>query len=289
MSTEPIRNILSILFGEITGQIFFIFNTNKNKKMKREEIKERLEKSKYDCTKLNDILVSLTGRNILIKTDVVEKIEDKKNNDQKNPNINYKKHYKNVKYHYYQLNYTELKKLKEIYKNTKDSIIKNLEYKSKRKWICINCGESYDANCAFRDTKCKNKNYKKCNLIVENGEDVTDILKKCNDIFKILDIFFAELENQMVVTTKVKEYLKSKYGKDYSNEKIDNVNIVEENDPYVQYTIDKIQSQRTQINKKEDYCLNFCKLVECFSSNNQKIENFEDFSNDSFINNDNSV
>lgn len=291
MSAEPTRNILTILFDEITGEIFYILNSNKNEKMEREEIRKRLEKSNFDCSNLNNILDSLKARNLLIVESKEVKIEEEKNKNQNNPNKKYKNRTRKVIYYYYKLNYTNLELLKDKYEKTRDSIEKNLKDESKKKWICPKCHESYDANDAYRENlKCKKQNCKQCNLEEKEGKDVTDITKKCNDIFEILDEFFNEYENQATGTTSgIYEYLKSKYGKDYRLDRKDKVTIIEENDPYVQYTIDKIQSQRNQGNKKDDILMNFCKLVEYFSSNNQKTKKSQKLNINSSTNNCNSA
>ena len=247
MSSDPIRNIISILYDEVTSAIYCILKSKK--KMKREDLESKLKEQGF--TNIQDIGTYI-GK--LIKDDFIRGEIQTRKNTAEGP----RKYQKGtIKTDILIFNNIGINILKNKYDTMKENLKNDFKEREKKKYICKKCGgPPLDENLASRtDFKCKNcdKKYEKI------SEDLTELRKKCNDILEVLDDLFKEEENNSNtgINSYYNNYLTSKYGKNYNNNNQANETFEEDPDSYIFKTLNNLQYKGK---------MNFYELVEGFIS-----------------------
>ena len=238
MSSDYIKNILIILYDEMTSRVYSILKTAK--KMKKED--------------LDPILGRLARQGFIIteqekKTLPKEGVTRFKRGDNRIENIIFKNPSINV--------------LKGPYEEMKRKLREEFKEKETKKYQCTKCGfikNHYDASMdSFICPSCKIK-------YVPIGEDVANLRKKCEEIIEVLDELFKEEENNIntEITRYYNDYLTAKFGKNFSNE--NNIEDVfeEDHESYINKTLDNLEKKE----EKDKY--NFYELVEGFIRTKKK-------------------
>ena len=247
MSSDYIKNILIILYDEMTSRVYSILKTAQ--KMKKEDLDKKLkEEGHYED--LNPILGRLALQGFIIteqekKTLPKEGVTRFKRGDNRIENIIFKNPSINV--------------LKGPYEEMKRKLREEFKEKETKKLQCTKCGNiksEYDASMTlFICPSCKIK-------YVPIGEDVANLRKKCEEIIEVLDELFKEEENNSntEITRYYNDYLTAKFGKNFSNE--NNIEDVfeEDHESYINKTLDYLEKKDE---KDKDKC-NFYELVEGF-------------------------
>ena len=245
MSSDYIKNILTILYDEMTSRVYSILKTAK--KMKKEDLDKKLkEEGHYED--LDPILGRLARQGFIV-TESEKKVLPKegtykfKRGDNRIENIIFKNLSINV--------------LKGPYEKMKKKLKEDFKEKETKKFQCIKCliiKNEYDASRdLFICPNCKIK----YNSI---GEDVTNLRKKCDEIIEVLDDLFKEEENNnnTEITRYYNDYLTAKFGKNFNNP--NNIKDVfeEDHESYINKTLDNLEK------KEEKDKINFYELVEGF-------------------------
>ena len=247
MSSDYIKNILTILYDEITSRVYSILKTAK--KMKREDLETKLrEEGHYED--LDSALGNLARQGFIV-TESEKKVVPKegiikvRRGDNKIENIIFKNPSINI--------------LRGQYEKMKKKLKDDFKEKETKKFHCPNClitKNEYDASMdSFICKNCKNK-------YIVIGEDVTILRKKCDEIIEVLDELFKEEESNIntEITRYYNDYLTAKFGKNFNNE--NNIDVFEEDhETYINKTLD---------NLPEKDKINFYELVEGFIRTKKK-------------------
>ena len=246
MSGEPIKNIIRILYDDLTSAVFSIIKTYQ--KRLRNELEAKLKENGYEITNLDNSLGQLKNIGII-------KIEDKPQQPQIKGG---RKMLKQSMVKLYKYNGVDINSLKNKYEQMKKNMRNDLEERVKKKYICKKCGIQRDDNMASRTKfQCE-----VCKIpYSKNEEDISDLNKKCNIIFEVLDELFAEEENNSNygASSNINNYLSSKYGKNFIGENKDTFE--EDHESYIYQTIENLPDKSKS---------NFYELVEGFLRSKKK-------------------
>ena len=235
MSSDPIKNILRILYDDLTSRVYCIIKSTK--KIRRAELELKLRESGIiinDSQFLNSALFNLEKENF-IRTKK-EKIEREPGDA---PRLYQKGHNKTESYSFNNININILSnKYNEMKKNLKE----NLKQREERKYKCPICQVEKNENFASRDNyKCPNcqKDY------IKSAEDISEINRRCEIILEFLDKLFKEEENNAStgINNYYKNYLSSKYGKNYNNDNKVKDTFEEDHDSYICETLDHLNDK----------------------------------------------
>jgi len=239
MSSDPIKNILRILYDDLTSRVYSIIKSVKkiNRIELEKKLKEQLNNINLDSQSLNLALGKLDKESFIKihKEDIKQK-----NNTGDAPRL-----YKRgpTKIEVYTYNNISINLLSNKYNEMKNNLRKNLKEREERKYTCLKCQVVRNENFASRDNyKCQicGKDY------IKGSEDVSDISKKCEEIFEILDELFKEEENNANtgINTYYKKYLTSKYGKNFNNDNKVRDTFEEDEDSYINKTINHLNDNK---------------------------------------------
>lgn len=246
MSGEPIKNIIRILYDDLTSAVFSIIKTYQ--KRLRNELEAKLKEQGYEITNLDNSLGQLKNIGII-------KIEDKSQQPQIKGG---RKMLKQSMIKLYKYNGVDINSLKNKYEQMKKNMRNDLDERVKNKYICKKCGIQRDDNMASRTKfQCE-----VCKIpYSKNEEDISDLNKKCSIIFEVLDELFAEEENNSNygASSNINNYLSSKYGKNFIGENRDTFE--EDHDSYIYQTIENLPDKSKS---------NFYELVEGFLRSKKK-------------------
>ena len=249
MSSDHIKNILAILYDEITSGIYCIMKSKK--KIERTELENKLREKRYNFKDLNLNL----GK--LIKCDFIDRSQQIIKNG---PTEGVRRVQKPTKLEILTFKNPSIKLLKSQYEDMKKQLFSDLEERQKKKYICPKCkAEIYQIYDASRiDFKCK-----KCGSNLENiAENVIDLRIKCQEIINVIDELFKEEEknSNTGVNYYYNNYLTSKFGKNYFNNN-DLDSFEEDQDNYICKTLNNLQEKDK---------MNFYELVEGFIRSKKK-------------------
>lgn len=246
MSGEPIKNIIRILYDDLTSAVFSIIKTHQ--KRLRNELEANLKEQRYEISNLDSSLGQLKNLGII-------SIEDKPLQSQ---NKTEKKNSRQSMIKLYKYNDVDINSLKNKYEQMKKNLKNDLDERTKNKYTCKKCHKQRDDNMASREGyKCPD-----CKIPYHrNEEDVPDLYKKCNIIFDVLDELFAEEESNgnYGANSNINNYLSSKYGKNFIGESKDIFE--EDHESYIYQTIENLPDKSK---------LNFYELVEGFIRSKKK-------------------
>lgn len=245
MSSDPIKNILRILYDDLTSGVYSILKSVK--KIQRPDLERKLKEQNYEYQNLKSVIGQLE-KDDFIK---IENINIKPPPLQKG---DIRKYQKSTKVDVYKYNHISINFIKNKYEEMKEKLNKDLAEREKQKFLCMTCGRQADENFASRDGyKCPDcrKEYTK------NVEDVADIRKKCNNIIEILDELFLEEENNSNagINSNINNYLSSKYGKIFNGDNKPRDTFEEDHDSYINETMEHL-TDKTK--------MNFYELVETY-------------------------
>jgi len=246
MSGDPIKNIIRILYDDLTSAVFSVIKTYQ--KRLRNELEAKLKEQGYEIINLDNSIGQLKNLGFI-------KIEDKPQQPQ---NKNERKMSRKSMIKLYKYNDVDINSLKNKYEQMKKNIRNDLDERIKNKYTCKKCGIQVDDNMASRtEYKCAI-----CKILYDRKkEDVSDLNKKCNIILEVLDELFSEAENNSNygANSNINNYLSSKYGKNFIGE---NRDIFEEDhESYIYQTIENLPDKSKP---------NFYELVEGFMRSKKK-------------------
>ena len=258
MKSDPLEDIIKILYGQLEGKIFSIIKSKK--KVRDTELISILTQSeKIDINNINTAINLLKDENF---------IESGQINNEKHPKAQKNKNQE------IQLTFNEHYNVEDLfyaYTTLKNDIKKYFESEEELKYECEKCKKKYDENMASRDNltcpKCGER-YKK----IKNN--LMELKKRCYEILEILDERFDLKLGGLNSKSHAKnmDYLKSKYGNNvFINNEFKNIErdkngmIILENDPYVQSTLEDI----TKTEKKAEKFA-FYELIEAFKKIKKK-------------------
>ena len=249
MSSDPIKNILTILYDELTSRVYYILRTKK--RMSRNELEITLKQQGFN--NLQD-LSKCIGK--LVKEDFI-KNETQKIKNQPNEAGNRKFQRGPTQIQILVFNNININVIKSKYESMKEKLRNDFKEREKKKYVCLKCQEQpIDQNLASRTKfKCKN-----CDRTLVNiSEDLSELRKKCNEILEVLDELFKEEENNSNsgINSYYNNYLTSKYGKNYNNNIKGSETFEEDHDSYINKTLDQLSDKGK---------MNFYELVEGFIS-----------------------
>ena len=249
MSSDPIKNILTILYDDLTSRVYCILKSAK--RMKRTDLENKLREQ--GLTNMQD-LSKCIGK--LVKEDFIRN-DNQKIKNQPNDGINKKYQKGATQIQILIFNNVSINVIKNKYENMKEKLKNDFKEREKRKYVCPKCGEQpIDQNLASRTNfKCRNCERNLVNI----SEDLSDLRKKCNEILEVLDELFKEEENNSNtgINSYYNNYLTSKYGKNFNNNNHTNETFEEDPDSYIFKTLNHLQDKGK---------MNFYELVEGFIS-----------------------
>ena len=260
MSSDPAEDIISILYGRIEGKIYSIMKTKK--KLTTTELKSEKILLNVPLNELDSAIAILREEKFIEEEEIKVLIDPKqkgtKKNIKKETLIKFKENF-------------DFNTLYDNYKYLKDDIKNDFIKKEEEKYECEKCQKKLDENLASRDNytcpTCGNR-YK------ENKENYSDIKKKCNEIFELLDERFEiKLNNSSASKSSANmKYLEAKYGNNVFNndefkfiEKDKNGMKIIENDPYIESTLEELSKKEK---KAERFA--FYELIEAFKKYKKK-------------------
>ena len=246
MSGEPIKNIIRILYDDLTSAVFSVIKTYQ--KRLRNELEAKLKEQGYEISNLDNSIGQLKNLGII-------KIEDKPQQPQ---NRNERKMSRKSMIKLYIYNGIDINSLKNKYEQMKKNMRNDLDERVKNKYICKKCLIQRDDNKASRTNfQCEFCKIPYC----KKEEDISDLNKKCNIIFEVLDELFAEEENNSNYgsNSNINNYLSSKYGKNFIGENKETFE--EDHESYINQTIEELPDKSK---------LNFYELVEGFMRSKKK-------------------
>ena len=246
MSGEPIKNIIRILYDDLTSAVFSVIKTYQ--KRLRNELEAKLKEQGYEISNLDNCIGQLKNLGII-------KIEDK---PQQSQNRNERKMSRKSMIKLYIYNGIDINSLKNKYEQMKKNMRNDLDERVKNKYICKKCLIQRDDNKASRTNfQCEFCKIPYC----KKEEDISDLNKKCNIIFEVLDELFAEEENNSNYgsNSNINNYLSSKYGKNFIGENKDTFE--EDHESYIYQTIENLPEKSKS---------NFYELVEGFLRSKKK-------------------
>ena len=244
MSTENIKNILTILFDELTSGIYCIVKSAKE--IKRSDLEEKLKEKGYNYKDLNYNL------GVLMRYDFIEKSQQIINNE---PIEGIRKYQKPTQIELIKIKNQSIMQLKNPYEKMKKNLFFDLESREKKRFLCLKCRKEelneYDAS--MNKFKCRN-----CGSYLENisEKNVGELRRKCNEILDVLDNLFKEEEknSKTGINYYYNTYLTSKFGKNYFKSNATDV-FEEDHDNYICKTLDNLDAKDKMI---------FYELVEGF-------------------------
>ena len=257
MKSDPVEDIIKILYGPLEGKIYSIVKNKKKVTDTEISIITNLPKEN-----LNVAIKSLISEGFIESKEIVILKDPKLPKTQKNKIIENQLIYKE--------NY-DFDDLYYAYTTLKNEIKKDFKTKEELKYECEKCKIKLDENMASRDNfKCPKcgERYK------ENKENLAELKKRCNEIFNILDDRFDRKLGGLNRKSHANnmDYLKSKYGNNvFIDNEFKNIQrgangmIILENDPYVESTLEDI----TKTGKKAERFA-FYELIEAFKKNKKK-------------------
>ena len=249
MTTDPGEDIIKILYGPFEANVYSIMKAKK--KLTEPELKQELDNNKDDLDKI---------LSKLCKEDFIEITQKELPPDPKIPRrpkganrVNEIKF--NEKY--------EFNSLYEKYKYLKKTLEEDFKQKEEEVYFCQKCGDKFSENLASRKSficeKCKIK-------FSKNEEDFTGLKNKCKELCDILDDRFTKKldnVNQETYSNSI-NYLKAKYGNNIvsDNKNVNNQNYIfeDENDPYIESTLNDLEKKQ-----KSDEKFIFYELIEAFN------------------------
>ena len=260
MSSDPAEDIISILYGRFEGIIYSIMKTKKKLTM-TELLSEKLLKNEA-LDKLDPAIGKLREAKFIEGEEKTSLIDPKGKNTKKNTRtetlLKFNENF-------------DFKTLNDSYKYLKEDIKNYFKEQEEQKYECEKCKKKLDENLASRDNyicpTCE-VHYK------ENKENYSDIKKRCNEIFEILDEKFElKLNNSSTSKSSANmRYLEAKYGNNVFNndefkfiEKDKNGMKIIENDPYVESTLEDLSKKEK---KAERFA--FYELIEAFKKYKKK-------------------
>ena len=257
MYKDPVENIIKILYGELEGKIYSLVKSNKNITIK--ELNTILNAdNKAD---INSPINQLIRENFL-------------KSEKTNPNI--KSQYKgkgeqsdsvlklNNDFNFDDFNIK--------YRDLKEYIINYFKEEEDNKWICQKCQQRKNENLASRE----NFTCPKCNEhYILKDSNLSDLKKKCFEILEFLDENFDTKLNVLKggnYSNNNRNYLIAKYGINILNTNIperpqkekDKI-YIEENDPYIESTLEDIMKTEKSAER-----FAFYELIEAFNKYNKK-------------------
>ena len=250
MSSDPIKNILRILYDDLTSRVYCIIKSSK--KILRTDLEQKLKELRfYDLQNLDSAIAKLEKENFI--TSIREKAERPSGDAP----ILFKER-GHGKVDIYKFNNININLLSKKYNEMKKSLKNNLKERGDKKYFCPKCNEQTNENFASRNNyKCRNcgRDYEKA------SEDIADINKKCEMIFEVLDELFKEEESNAStgINSFYKNYLSSKYGKNYYNDNKIKDTFEEDHDSYLYETLEYVEHLNENEKKNK---LIFYELVE---------------------------
>ena len=252
MFNDPVEDIIKILYGPMEGRLYSIMKSKK--KILESELKTNFQSEIKDI----DLVLSILEKENFIQRTQKDIPVEQKQPKQKNRRIKDFEIKFNEKFDY---NFFYQK-----YKFLKENLRQKLKKKEEENYYCVKCKKSISQNLASRiNYKCE------CgNKYIKDEEDLSDLKKKSNIIFDILDDRFEKKLGNINIGkhSNYVNYLKAKYGNNIiSDVNPNNQNIIlkEEYDPYIESTLQDLEN-----NPKPWVKNTFYELIEAFNKCKKK-------------------